>query len=268
MTSFSQSIKLTRFQGGGRSIVEDFVAEEEPLQITIDGVPIAVVMRTGGDDEDLVLGFLRTEGIVSQYSAIKRVDLKQKKNHAYVFLEDDVEVDHQRLKRNLYSASSCGVCGKASIDSICQTLPPIKSFKPFCVELILKGPEMLGSAQKVFESTGGLHAAALVHRSEEIVMLKEDVGRHNAIDKVLGWAWKENVCLEDVFLQVSGRVSFEVMQKALAGGISTVSAISAPTSLAIEFAKESGQTLLGFVREDRLNLYAGEVSHCESILEG
>lgn len=259
MSRDAHKVTITKYCDSEANPQEDYVAEEEPLQITLDGVPIAVVMRTGGHDLDLVLGFLRTEGIIDEYDSIRRVDLERSKNHALVFLEDDVEVDYERLKRNLYSASSCGICGKATIDSVCQSLPKVAAYEPFTIDNILAGPELLRSSQDVFEQTGGLHAAGLIDRSGTLLVVREDVGRHNAIDKVLGWAWREGVCLEDVFLQVSGRVSFEVVQKALAAGVTTVSAISAPTSLAVEFTQKSGQTLVGFVRTNRLNLYAGEL---------
>ncbi len=260
MSDCFQTIVIRKYQGEECASARDTLAQEEPLQITLDGVPLAVVMRTGGHDEDLVDGFLYTEGVIRERADLRRIDLNQKKNHALVFLEDGVDIDHQRFQRNLYSASSCGICGKASIEAICQKLPEITSKKPFERSIVLQGPTLLRSSQEVFDSTGGLHAAALISRDGTLLCVREDVGRHNAIDKVIGWAWRNQIGMGDYFLQVSGRVSFEVMQKALSAGISTVSAISAPTSLAVEFAREAGQTLLGFVRGENFNLYAGEIS--------
>lgn len=237
--------------------IDDSVACEEPLQITLDGCPIAVVMRTPCDDEDLVKGFLLTEDIVTSLDLISRVDLEQKMNHALVFLKEDAEVDYQRLKRNLYSASSCGICGKATIDSIRQQHPEVKSGANIPAEVILTLPDRLRDAQRVFGETGGLHAAGLFSLEGDLLVLREDVGRHNAIDKVIGWAASSKVNFSECLLQVSGRVSFEVMQKAHAVGIPVVSAISAPTSLAVNFAEQSGQTLIGFLRPPRFNCYAG-----------
>lgn len=239
--------------------VNDRLAVEEPMQITVDGCPIAVVMRTPGHDEDLVRGFLLTEGILSSLSLVSRTDLEQKKNHALVFLKDDAEVDYEKQIRNLYSASSCGICGKASIESIRQDLPKLQSSFPVKEEVLLTLPGKMRETQETFEKTGGLHAAALFTEEGELVVLREDVGRHNAIDKAVGWASAEGVDFSKTILQVSGRVSFEVMQKSHAVGIPVVSAISAPTSLAVDFAKESGQTLIGFLRPPSYNVYTGEV---------
>lgn len=248
---------VERYSDGHFIRRQDVVAIEEPLQITLDGCPIAVVMRTPGDDVDLVTGFLLTEGILDNLEGVRRIDLEQKKNHALVFLADDIVVDYARLQRNLYSASSCGICGKASIEAIRQDHPPLSLGFTVTAEVLLGLPAGLREAQQVFKSTGGLHAAALFSREGSLVLLREDVGRHNAIDKVIGAARARNVNLEEVVIQLSGRVSFEVMQKALSVEIPVVSAISAPTSLAVEFAKESGQTLVGFLRPPSFNCYSG-----------
>lgn len=239
-----------------RRPVSDDVAREEPLQITVDGTPVAVVMRTPGHDEDLVKGFLLTEGLIKSLDSVSRIDLENKQNHAYVFLADDVVLDHARLSRNLFSASSCGICGKASIEAIQQNAPPIESGFKISSDVILGLPDALRAAQEVFSNTGGLHAAALVTADGEILILREDVGRHNAIDKVIGWATEQKINLTNTLLQVSGRVSFEVMQKALVARIPIVSAISAPSSLAVEFARESDQTLIGFLRPPKFNIYS------------
>jgi len=241
--------------------VEDCVAVEEPLQITVDGVPLAVVMRTVGDDEELVMGFLITEGIVGSTGDVMRVDTEQKKNHALVFLADDVQVDLGRLKRNLYSASSCGICGKASMDEVFSCLEGKRSLAENSLKVSrsdLAGfPDTLKQSQDVFEQTGGLHAAGLFDAGGNLLILREDVGRHNAIDKVVGAALLKGIELGQTVLQLSGRVSFEVVQKALMSGVPIVSAISAPTSLAVDFAKEGQMTLVGFMRGERMNVYSG-----------
>jgi FdhD protein len=257
----SESVNITKLVGNDTQEMQDLVAVEEPLQITVDGVPIAVVMRTVGDDADLVTGFLVTEGIVDSVASVRRIDLEQKLNHALVFLEDDVQVDLAKLQRNLYSASSCGICGKASIDEVFLNIKKPKSEpaggKFFIArQALTEAPNRLKTSQDVFEQTGGLHAAGLFNRDGELLIIREDVGRHNAIDKVIGKALTDGVDLTDVALQLSGRVSFEVVQKALMVGIPLVSAISAPTSLAIDFAKRGDLTLVGFMRGEKMNVYS------------
>lgn len=250
--------EIHRHHLNGFEPVLDVVADEEPLQITVDGFPVAVVMRTPGDDLDLVRGFLISEGFVTSLAEVARVDLEQKENHALVFLADGIEFDRSRLSRNLFSASSCGICGKASIESIRQQYEPIEKDFELGVAELLTFPDQLRAAQKSFETTGGIHGVGLFDGAGQLLVLREDVGRHNAMDKVIGWAVQEGVDCSQMVLQVSGRVSFEVMQKALAVGIPVVSAISAPSSLAVEFACESQQTLIGFLRPPSFNVYAGE----------
>jgi len=260
MSEESSDFEIWKQIGDERQPVSDQVAREEPLQITVDGTPVAVVMRTPGHDEDLVRGFLLTEGLVRSLEDVSRIDLEDKQNHVYVFLADDVVLDHARLSRNLFSASSCGICGKASIEAIQQNAPPIKNDFTISSDVVLSLPDSLRAAQEVFSNTGGLHAAALVSVEGEILILREDVGRHNAIDKVIGWAaasGPNGLDLSQTLIQVSGRVSFEVIQKALVARIPIVSAISAPSSLAVEFARESNQTLIGFLRPPKFNIYAG-----------
>ncbi len=256
MLDESSEYEICKQDGSSRRSELDHVAHEEPLQITVDGTPVAVVMRTPGHDQDLVQGFLITEGIVEGLHWVSRIDLEQKQNHAYVFLTDDVVLDHSRLSRNLYSASSCGICGKASIDSIRQSYPPVGGGFSIQENVLLGLPDALRDAQKVFSTTGGLHAAALVDADGQVLVLREDVGRHNAIDKVIGRGAVDGVDFSNTLLQLSGRVSFEVMQKALAVGVPMVAAISAPTSLAVDFARESNQTLVGFLRPPKFNIYA------------
>ena len=260
-----RSVEISKRCGDSTHQVEDFVAVEEPLQITVDGVPIAVVMRTVGDDLYLVIGFLITEGIIASVDAISRVDLEQKQNHALVFLKDDVEVDLARLKRNLYSASSCGICGKASMDEVflqihpdnqCKLQDKQAAFSISC-SILKEAPDKLRASQEAFDQTGGLHAAGLLKSDGELLFSYEDVGRHNAIDKVIGRALSDGLDIRMMAMQLSGRVSFEVIQKALMVGIPLVSAISAPTSLAVEFAERGGLALVGFMRGDKMNIYSG-----------
>lgn len=247
---------IDRFSEGEWTSLDDSVSDEEPLQITVDGFPIAVVMRTRGHDRDLVHGFLITEGILSTVDQISRIDLEQKKNHALVFLKEDVEVDLAKLQRNLYSASSCGICGKASIEAICVSTTGFEKKIEIAPEVLLAAPDTLRNSQTMFDQTGGIHAAGVFTLSGELLVLREDVGRHNAVDKVIGWACAQQIQLDQCFLQVSGRVSFEVIQKALLARIPAVSAISAPSSLAVEFAQQMNMRLYGFVRGQRFNRYS------------
>lgn len=233
----------------------DRVAVEEPLQITIDGHPVAVLMRTPGDDEALVTGFLKTEGIIRARAEIRKLAIEA--NHALVFLTDVVEWDVTRLSRNLFSASSCGICGKATIDAVMGEQVALSDGPVFDRSVLLAAPELLREKQITFNSTGGLHACGLFNRDGDLLAIHEDVGRHNAVDKVIGRAMVDEFDLTDSFLLVSGRVSFEVMQKALAAGIPMVAAVSAPSSLAIEFAKQSNQTLVAFLRPPGFNVYSG-----------
>jgi len=241
MSEQFQTFDIWKYDVDEFASLSDQVACEEPLQITVDGTPVAVVMRTPGYDSDLVMGFLLTEGLVKDTSDIARIDLEQKVNHALVFLVDGVVLDHAKLSRNLFSASSCGICGKASIEAIHQQAAPVEKGLVIAADILIGLPDALRAAQETFNCTGGLHAAALSDEKGRVLVLREDVGRHNAM----------------MLLQVSGRVSFEVMQKALVAKISVVSAISAPSSLAVEFARESGQTLIGFLRPPKFNVYTG-----------
>ncbi|MGB6220340.1 formate dehydrogenase accessory sulfurtransferase FdhD [Haloferula sp.] len=235
----------------------EHVVVEEPLQITLDGHPISVVMRTPGHDEDLVRGFLITEGILPSLNAIRRIDLESKANHALVFLSDDIKVDLGQLTRHVFSASSCGICGKASIDAIISGFPPLEDPPRFPKEALLAAPDILRTAQATFDTTGGLHAAALFDTTGKMLAVREDIGRHNAVDKLIGHALSNNIDPATAFLLVSGRVSFEIMQKSLAARIPLVAAISAPSSLAIDFATKAKQTLVAFLRPPKFNVYAG-----------
>jgi len=249
----------------GPQIFHDDLAREEPLEIRVRGRGIAVTMRTPGDDEELAAGFLLTERILKKRSdfieAAPCLSAEVPENVVNVFLAPRTEVDFGRLTRHVFSASSCGLCGKATIDAVHAHFPPVATGPKISRRVLRALPARMRRAQATFARTGGLHAAGLFDERGKLLVLREDVGRHNAVDKVLGCAFlKSWLPLDRHILLVSGRASFEIMQKALAGRIAVVAAISAPSSLAVEFARQSGQTLVGFLREDKMNLYSGGAS--------
>jgi FdhD protein len=244
--------------------VRDEVAAEEPLEIRVEGRSLAVVMRTPGHDRELAAGFLLTEGIVKSGADIFDIThcvatgSMAKGNVIDVGLVRPDSVDLRKLTRHVFTSSSCGICSKTSIDTALGRRKPLKSRLRVPPELILALPQELAKHQETFRRTGGLHACALFSRDGAIELIREDVGRHNALDKLIGWALLEKrLPLSESILLLSGRTSFEMMQKAYAAGLSVVAAISAPSSLAVEFAKESGQTLVGFIRKESMNIYAG-----------
>jgi FdhD protein len=259
----STPIPVIRLRDGvAEEPVVDAVATEEPLEIRIEGRAIAVIMRTPGHDEDLAAGFLLTENVVKHADELFEISVcpshsEGRGNIADVLLAG-VSVDWDSLTRHVFTSSSCGVCGKASVDAVFQTFPKVKADWHVDSKLVESMPAKLRAKQSAFEQTGGLHASGLFDLAGNLLVVREDVGRHNALDKVLGFALREYLLpLSRCMLMVSGRVSFEIMQKALAAGIPFVAAVSAPSSLAVQFAEESGQTLVGFLRGDRMNLYAG-----------
>ncbi len=252
----SQSISLIHHRPDGLVETRDHVAVEEPLEIRLDGHPVAVVMRTPGHDEELAAGFLVTEGIVSQVGELRKIEPRAEENRVLVFLRDGVEVDLGRLTRHLFTGSSCGLCGKATLEAIFMNFPPLERRIEISDAAFLSAPDKLRAAQETFESTGGLHAAGVFSASGELLISREDIGRHNAVDKVIGHALLREMDLRETFLLVSGRLSFEIMQKSLAARIPAVAAISAPSSLAVEFAKKSGQALIGFLRPPSFNRYS------------
>jgi FdhD protein len=235
---------------------EDSLVVEEPLEIRLDGTALAVVMRTPGHDADLALGFAITEGIVSDPSRIVGVtDLGEGRWNLET--ADGVAIDPAQFQRNFYSTSSCGVCGKASIDAIRITgaRPPIGP--TVLANTIVSLPGRLLERQAAFHSTGGLHAAAAFDSEGEIVATREDVGRHNAVDKVVGHLARERWPLPGLGLMVSGRVSFEITQKAAVAGISLICGVSAASSLAVDLAEEFGMTVIGFLRDGGFTIYTG-----------
>lgn len=249
----------------GAAHLSDRLAVEEPLEIQVDTRPVSVTMRTPGHDEELAAGFLFSEGIIDkagQIASIQAYPRNQSGNSLNVSLAPDVTIDFARLTRHVFASSSCGLCGKATIEAVHQHFPPVSCKLSVQAQLLAALPEKLRLSQAGFDETGGLHAAAIFGSDGGLVVAREDVGRHNAVDKVLGYGLLQNLLPFDRhILVVSGRASFEILQKSLAGRIPVVAAVSAPSSLAMEFARESGQTLAGFVRGDRLNVY----SHPERI---
>ena len=259
MPDSSKHFSIQKISPEGTEERIDHLAMEEPLQVVIDGRALAVLMRTPGDDELLVIGFLKTEGIIQTAAQVARIDLEARDNHAFVFLADGHEVDWERMTRHLFAASSCGLCGKATIDAILQSHAEIQSGLTLKKEVLLAAPETMRTEQKTFDSTGGLHASGLFAPSGTLLVLKEDIGRHNALDKIIGHGMQSGIDFSQTFLLLSGRISFELMQKSLAAGIPLVAGISAPSSLAVEFARDSRQTLIGFLRPPSFNLYTGQL---------
>jgi len=238
----------------------DFLAAEEPLEVRLGGERVAVTMRTPGHDTELAVGFLVGEGIVSPAAVAGVTECRSE--------EGDGGVADVRLRpgarasagwqRNFYATSSCGVCGKASIDAIRVSAGPVADGPTITVEVLASLPDRLREAQRVFDRTGGLHAAGLFTPAGDLVTLREDVGRHNAVDKVVGrHALAGNLPLIAHVLLVSGRASFELVQKAVVAGIPMIAAVSAPSTLAVELAEASNATLVGFLRPGGFNLYAG-----------
>jgi FdhD protein len=259
---FAASVQHTRLHRDGRSEhVNDVTAREEPLEIRVGDRSIAVVMRTPGHDRELAAGFLVSEGVVQHSNQI--VDIikcdgqgRSKGNIVSAILADpDINLDS--LTRHVFSTSSCGLCGKTSIDSVFQRFPAVQGDWRIEPSLLWSLPDKVRAAQNTFAKTGGLHACAIFDLNGELLVLREDVGRHNALDKILGYGLQRDLLpFDQHILFLSGRVSFEMMQKALAAGVPLVAAISAPSSLAVDFALESNQTLVGFLRDQSMNVYA------------
>ena len=258
-------IRLLRFAKGVRvGEVDDVLAAEVPLELRVEGRSLAVLMRTPGHDRELAAGWLLTEGLIK--SAKDLFDITTcvapagagKGNAVDVALARPGAVDLEGLTRHVFTSSSCGVCSTASIEAVLRVRKPLKDAFQIEASTLLGLPAALAGEQPTFQTTGGLHACALFDRAGKLLALREDVGRHNALDKLIGWALLEKrTPLRGHLALLSGRASFEMMQKAHAAGIAVVAAISAPSSLAVEFARASGQTLAGFVRGGSMNVYAG-----------
>lgn len=261
-TSEAVSIEVLRCESGKEPRQQtDTVVREEPLEIRVRGKSIAVTMRTPGHDHELAAGFLLSEGVISRRDEIIEIgpclESDSPENTLNVFLSPSVEIDIARLTRHVFASSSCGLCGKASIESVHQHFPPIKSDAQIAVETLTFLPERMRAAQQTFSQTGGLHAAAIFDLAGNLLALREDAGRHNAVDKVLGWGFLGNkLPFDSHVLMVSGRASFEIVQKALSARIPIIAAVSAPSSLAVEFAQENNQMLIGFLRGQTFNVYS------------
>jgi FdhD protein len=256
---------------GGETEVRrpDTLVVEEPLEIRVGGKPLVVTMRTPGDDMDLAAGFLVSEGVVSagdevramRYCAGATDEGVQTYNVLDVDLSPGVAPPDPSLERSFYTTSSCGLCGKASLDAVRTQTRFDVSDDPLSVDAAVLAvlPDRLREAQQVFDRTGGLHAAGLFSPDGDLLVLREDVGRHNAVDKVVGWALRQGrLPLRETVLLVSGRASFELTQKAWMAGLPLLAAVSAPSSLAVDLAAEAGMTLVGFLRGSSMNVYAGE----------
>ncbi|MCP9486113.1 MAG: formate dehydrogenase accessory sulfurtransferase FdhD [Gaiellaceae bacterium MAG52_C11] len=242
-------VQVLRVPGGEEG---DVVAVEEPLEIRIEGRPVAVTMRTPGYDEELALGFCLSEGLRPAGARLPE-DLA-----ANTVEVDAPGFDPERLARSFYTSSSCGVCGKGALEAVAVEASRVESELRVSAGLVLSLPARQREAQAGFEATGGLHATGLFSSAGELLCLREDVGRHNALDKVVGWAFGAGLLpLVDSILCVSGRLSFELVQKAAVAGCPLLVAVGAPSSLAVELAADRGVTLCGFVRGSSLNVYTG-----------
>lgn len=262
--------RVVRVRGGVAGARADTLVAEEPLEIRLNGKPLAITMRTPGDDFALAVGFLASEGVLASASDVRAVtycegaaeDGTNTYNVVNVQLAAGVPVPDITLERNVYTTSSCGLCGKASLDAVrTATRFPGLADDPVRVGARLLGelPDRLRAEQKVFERTGALHGAGLFSAGGELIDVREDVGRHNAVDKIVGRALQAGrLPLAGAVLLVSGRASFELAQKAVMAGIPVLAAVSAPSSLAVDLALESGLTLVGFLRGGDMNIYAGE----------
>lgn len=258
--------RVSKLRAGTATTQADTLVVEEPLEIRVNGSPVTVTMRTPGADFELAQGFLLTEGLISRRDDVATVrycqgadsDGVNSYNVLDVTLAPDVPAPEVDVTRNFYTTSSCGVCGKSSLEAVRLSSRHSPGDDPTRVPAaaLTAMPEQLRSAQKVFATTGGLHGAALFGADGAVLAVREDIGRHNAVDKVIGWALEnDRVPLTGTALLVSGRASFELAQKATMAGIPILAAVSAPSSLAVDLAAQSGMTLVAFLREDSMNVY-------------
>lgn len=279
MARKARSVGLTQvseWHDGELRRKDDYLAAEEPLEIRVGGEPLSVTMRTPGHDLELAAGFLFTEGLIQTRSQLTALEIASPENGSQNLarresgarngnvvraqISPDAAPDMERMRRHFFAASSCGICGKASIDAIrSRTLATPNPEFHLDADILVSLPEKLRSAQDVFERTGGLHAAALFDAHGELLVLREDIGRHNAVDKVIGWGLLERrMPIADCVLLVSGRGGFEIVQKAIVAGLPVVASVSAPSSLAVQLARELRLTLIGFLRGRRFVIYSGE----------
>lgn len=264
-------VSVERIEHGTGTIAQDLLVTEEPLEIRLGYGPgidrqemrLSVTMRTPGHDEELALGFLFTEGLINGPADVLRVayceNVKddERGNVVRAELHTTVEVDPHSWQRNFYTTSSCGVCGKSSIDAVhAQCVRPMGAAPVLGPALLATLPDRMRAAQTVFRYTGGIHAAALFNQEGELLLMREDVGRHNAVDKVIGAALLGQLTTDRCIMLVSGRAGFELVQKCVVAGIPAMAAVGAPSSLAVQLARQSGLSLIGFLRGDRYNVYA------------
>ena len=260
----SWRLDVTRWSGREDSVHQDSVAVEEPLEIRLNGESVSVTMRSPGNDLELAAGLLYTEGIIT--SAEQLVDVSHQKepthpnlcNIVQVATAEPIDLKSRGWQRNFVSTSSCGLCGKATIASLKRHAPPLEDSLQIRAELLYELPDKLRAQQRAFTSTGGIHAAGLFTPDGELITVREDIGRHNAVDKLIGAAvLNGTVPLSHAVMMVSGRSSFEIVQKALVARIPVLAGVSAASSLAISLAEESRMTLIGFLRQETMNIYAG-----------
>jgi len=279
------SIAITRIDNGSATVADDILVTEEPLEIRLGHGPVddrkefrlSVTMRTPGNDEELTLGFLFTEGLIADPTHVVRVvpcenvKAEERGNVVRAELHPSVIVDPAKWQRNFYTTSSCGVCGKSSIDAVhAQCSRPLGTAPKIDHALITSLPDRMRAGQTVFKHTGGIHAAALFNEMGELLILREDVGRHNAVDKVVGaclaqpdnrqpFPGQRAGATDNRILLVSGRAGFELVQKCIVAAIPVMAAVGAPSSLAVQLARDSGLLLIGFLRGDRFNVYSGSL---------
>ncbi|HKR04665.1 MAG TPA: formate dehydrogenase accessory sulfurtransferase FdhD [Bacteroidia bacterium] len=283
LTPSVSPVRIKKINDSNILYADDLLAAEEPLEIRLGFGPasereqknISVTMRTPGNDFELALGFLFTEGIINTYQDVKHIRYctdgnrslspgegrGEAENIVRAELNENIFPDLKKLERNFYTTSSCGVCGKASIDSIKTVCEKLISEDTLVLssEILCRLPEELRKQQNIFEHTGGLHASALFDADGKLLFIREDIGRHNALDKLIGAALASGMIpLSHHILLLSGRASFELIQKAVMSGINIVAAVGAPSSLAVKLAKEFNITLIGFLRNERFNIYSGE----------
>jgi len=267
----SPRIRIARWRERAWETTEDAVAAEEPLQLLLNGRPLSIVMRTPGNDIELALGLLSAEHVIGSLDEVVgvRISVESDEREAHVALRDDIvesnQIDVQlaaeggrRPERSFLSSSACGVCGATTVELLTHEYPPLPEGPSLDAGALPALADRLRERQRVFEMTGGLHAAGLFTAQGELVTLREDIGRHNAVDKVVGRALLDRrLPLGDSILAVSGRAGYEVVQKAVAAGIPVLVAVGAPSSLAVATASRFGMTLVGFLRHDRFNVYSG-----------
>lgn len=271
MAADTTIVSVQTVENGLMSSRSDLLAVEEPLQLCLNGSPISITMRTPGTDLDLAVGFLFTEGIIDDIGQILSISAEPAEDGAEdggdassdrvtIRLKPEVAIDPARVRRNFYTSSSCGVCGKLAIGAL-EVHPPRamrESGPQFSSSLVYRLPDLLRETQHAFDRTGGIHAAALFSPEGNLLGLREDVGRHNAVDKLIGFALRDGtVPLGDSLILVSGRAGFELVQKSVMAAIPVLAAVGAPSSLAVELAERFGMTLVGFLRGQRFNIYSG-----------